>query len=161
MKENRLLFLLVSLLGLCAFLFTFFYQEAKREAIHNLIVQQSLHARQAARGIEDFFIHWTGILTVLSGSHHIIALDQTGRENIDSIYKANREHIRAITRVDASGRIVYTIPYRKLIGKDISSQKHVREVMRTRKPVVSDVFTAVQGYQTVALGESPMISTIY
>jgi len=147
-----LLLLLISLLGLCAFLFTLFYQEARREAIHNLNVQQSLHARQAARGIEDFFIHWTGILTVLSESRHIIDLDQTGRETIGSFYKANREQIRAITRVDAEGRIVYTIPFdRKVIGRDISYQNHVQEVMRTRKPAISDVFTAVQGYQTVAL----------
>ncbi|TSA46181.1 MAG: hybrid sensor histidine kinase/response regulator [Deltaproteobacteria bacterium] len=152
MKKNWLLLLLVSLLGLCAFLFTLFYQEAKREAIHNINVQQSLHARQAARGIEDFFIHWTNTLTVLSESSHIISMDQTGRKNVDSFYKANREQIRGITRVDASGRIVYTIPYdRNLIGRDISFQKHVQEVMRTRKPVISDVFTAVQGYQTVAL----------
>jgi len=32
MKKNRLLLLLISLLGLCAFLFTLFYQEARREA---------------------------------------------------------------------------------------------------------------------------------
>ena len=38
-----------------------------------------------------------------------------------------------------------------MIGRDISYQNHVQEVMRTRKPAISDVFTAVQGYQTVAL----------
>jgi len=135
MKNNRLLLLLLSLLGLCVFLFTFFYQEAKREAIYNLNVQQSLHARQAARGIQDFFNHWTGILTVLSKWRHIIDLDQTGREALDSFYQANREQVRGITRVDANGRIVYTIPYdRNLIGRDISFQNHVQEVMRTRKP---------------------------
>jgi two-component system, cell cycle sensor histidine kinase and response regulator CckA len=152
MKKKWLLLSLAFLLGLCVFLFTFFYQEAKREAIHNLNVQQSLYARQAARGIEDFFAHWTVILTVLSESRHIIDLDRTGRENLKSFYLANREQIRAITRVDEGGRIVYTTPDDpKLIGRDISSQKHVREVMRTRKPVVSDVFTAVQGYSAVAL----------
>jgi len=152
MKNKRLLLLLVSLLGLCAFLFTFFYQEAKREAIDNLNIQQSLLARQAARGIEDFFTHWTGILTIFAKSRHIIDLDQAGTETIENFYQANREQIRGITRIDAAGRIIYTIPYdRRLIGRDISDQNHVREVMRIRKTVVSDVFTAVQGYRTVAL----------
>ena len=152
MKKKWLLLLLVLLLGLCAFLFTFFYQEAKREAIHNLNVQQSLYARQAARGIEDFFALWKGILTSLAESRHIAALDQTGRESIDSFYQAHHEQIRAISRVDAAGRIVYTIPHDpKSIGRDLSSQAHVREVMRTRKPVVSDVFPAIQGYNSVAL----------
>jgi two-component system, cell cycle sensor histidine kinase and response regulator CckA len=152
MKKNRLLLLLVFLMGLCALLIVSLYQEAKREAIDHLNVQQSLHAMQAARGIEDVFAHWTGILTVLSEMSHIVTLDQKGREAINGFYNANRDQIKGITRVDAKGRIIHTIPFdEKLIGRDISSQKHVQEVMRTHKPVVSDVFTAVQGYATVAL----------
>ncbi len=152
MKKNRLLLLLVFMLGLCAFLFMSLYQEAKREAIHQLNVQQSLHAMQAASGIEEFFTHWTSILTVLAEMSHIASLDQTGRETINSYYNANRNQIKGITRVDAKGRIIYTVPYdQKVIGRDISSQKHVREVMTTLKPVISDVFIAVQGYATVAL----------
>jgi two-component system, cell cycle sensor histidine kinase and response regulator CckA len=152
MKKNRLLLVLTLLLGLCALLLIFFYREAKREAIHNLNVQQSLHARQAAQGIEDFFVRWTGILTVLAKSPHVIDMDQTGRETIENSYQATLGQIRGITRVDAAGRIVYTAPFdRNLIGRDISYQNHVQEIMRTRKPAISDVFTAVQGYQTVAL----------
>ena len=152
MKKNSLLLLLVFLIGLYAFLFISLYHEAKREAIHNLNVQQSLHAMQAARGIEDFFAQWTGILTVLSEMSHIVNLDQTGRETINDYYNVNLNQIRGITRVDAKGRIIYTIPNdQNVIGRNISAQKHVQEVMSTLKPVVSDVFTAVQGYATVAL----------
>lgn len=152
MKKNRLLLLLVFMMGFCAFLFISLYQEGKREAIDHLNVRQTLHARQAARGIEDFFTHWTNILTVLSEMSHIASLDQIGRETINGYYKANRHQIKGITRVDAKGRIIYTIPDdQKVIERDISSQKHVREVMTTLKPVVSDVFTAVQGYPGVAL----------
>jgi len=139
-------------MGLCFFLFISLYQEAKREAIQHLNVQQSLHATQAAHGIEDFFAHWTGILTVLAQRGSIASLDQSGKEILNGYYNANRNLITGITRVDAKGRILYTIPYDKeLIGRDISFQKHVREVMSTFKPVISDVFTAVQGYATVAL----------
>lgn len=152
MKKKWLLFLLVLLLGLCASLFTFFYQEAKREAIRNINIQQSLHSQQAAQGIQDFFALWKGILTSLAESRHIIDLDRTGKESIGSFYQAHHEQIRAISRVDAAGRIVYTIPHDpKSIGRDISSQAHVREVMRTHKPTVSDVFPAIQGYNSVAL----------
>ena len=49
-------------------------------------------------------------------------------------------------------RIIYTTPYDSaLIGKDISGQKHVQEIMKTHRPVVSDVFTAVQGNEAVAI----------
>ena len=152
MKKSRMLLLLIFLLGSCALLYALLYAGAKREAIRNLNVQQTLLARQAARGIEDFFTTWTRILTILAETSHIAQMDGTGRETVEGFYQANREQIRAITRVDAGGRIVFTFPYdRNFIGRDISSQNHVREIMRTRKPVVSDVFRAVQGYDTVAL----------
>ena len=59
---------------------------------------------------KTFFAHWTGILTVLSEMSHIVNLDQTGRETINGFYNANRDQIKGITRVDAKGRIIYTIP---------------------------------------------------
>ncbi len=152
MKKSRMLLLVIFLLGPCALLYALLYEGAKREAIRNLNVQQTLLARQAARGIEDFFTTWTRTLAVLAEMTPIAEMDRTGRETIEGFYQANREQIRALTRVDAGGRIVFTSPYdRNFIGRDISSQNHVREVMRTRKPVVSDVFRAVQGYDTVAL----------
>ncbi|MCE5263269.1 MAG: PAS domain S-box protein [Deltaproteobacteria bacterium] len=152
MKKKWLLLLLVLLLGLSAFLFTYFYSEAKQKAIDNLNVQQSLYARQASRGIQDFFTHWTANLTILSKWRNVIDLDLTGQFALDAFYQANLGQIRGITRVDADGRIVYTTPSDpKLIGADISSQKHVLLVMHIQKPVVSDVFTAVQGYRAVAL----------
>ena len=37
------------------------------------------------------------------------------------------------------------------MGTDISDQKHVRELLRDHKPVISDVFRAVEGFDAVAL----------
>jgi PAS domain S-box-containing protein len=37
------------------------------------------------------------------------------------------------------------------VGTDISDQKHVRELLRDHKPVISDVFHAVEGFDSVAL----------
>ena len=126
MKKSRMLLLFIFLLGSYALLYALLYEGAKREAIRNLNIQQTLLARQAARGIEDFFTYWTRILTVLAETRHIANLNHAGRETIEGFYRANREQIRAITRVDADGRIVFTFPYdRNLIGRDISSQNHV------------------------------------
>ena len=142
----------VFFIALCGFLFVSFYEKAKHESIKNLNTQELLHARQAARGIEDFFTNWTTILTGLSETNRIKNMDKTGKENVDSLYKDNSGFLRAITRVDERGRIMYTSPYdRNAIGKDISSQKHMREIMATHRPVVSDVFSTVQGYSAVAL----------
>ena len=142
----------VFFIALCGFLFRSFYEEAKQESIKNLNSQQLLHARQAAGGIEDFFDNWTKTLTVLSRSSHIKDMDATGKEYFENLYKENKDLIRAVTRVDARGRIIYTFPYnRSAIGQDISPQKHVREIMNTHRPIISDVYSAVQGYRAVAL----------
>ncbi|OPY71787.1 MAG: Blue-light-activated protein [Syntrophorhabdus sp. PtaU1.Bin050] len=139
-------------IGLCGVLFTSFYEKAKQESIKNLNTQQLLHAKQAARGIESFFNNWTTILTVLSETDHIKDMDVTGKKNIESLYKNNNEFIRSIARVDARGRIIYTFPYdRNAVGRDISSQKHMREIMSTHQFAVSDVFPAVQGYNAIVL----------
>jgi PAS domain S-box-containing protein len=147
---------------LFGFLFISFYREVKQESIKNLNTEQFLHARQAARGIEDFFTNWTKILTILAETDHIRNMDKTGKESIESLYKSNNELIRAVTRVDAKGRILYTIPYnRDAIGKDISAQKHVREIMAAHKPVISDVFFAVQGYSAIAFQVPVFKDNIY
>ena len=152
MKPRHIILFLIVIIGFCSFLFTSFYNQAKQEAIKHINNEQLLHARHAARGIEDFFNNWTRTLTALSESSPVIKMDKAGKENIKLLYKSNQERIRAITRVDAAGRIIYTFPFNpEAVGRDISNQAHVREIMRTHTPVVSDVFFAVQGYDTIAL----------
>ena len=136
----------------CLYLFQMIYSEVKEKTIADLNSQQLIHAKQAGRGIEEYFSDLITFLTKVSESGHVISLDDQGRKELDFALKINREGIKAITRVDEMGRILYTLPYDgTAIGKDISYQKHIREIMKTRKPVVSDVFTAVQGYNAVAL----------
>lgn len=152
MKKRFLILFFVVVIGLCGFLFISFYNEAKQEALSDLHQEQSLHARHAARGIEDFFNYWISLLTSLSDSASVVSMDATAKKNFEILYHANRDRIRAITRMSAEGRIAYTFPLNPdAIGRDITRQDHVREILRTRKPVISDVFSAVQGYDTVAL----------
>ena len=162
MQHRKILLFVAVMLGICFFLFTSFYNQAKQEAIKNIDNEQLLYAGQAARGIEDFFNTWTRTLTALSESDSVINMDKTGQENIELLFKAHQDKLNAITRVDATGRIIYTFPFvRNSIGRDISQQNHIREIMRTHKPVVSDVFPAVQGYNTVALHVPVFRNKIY
>ncbi len=152
MKHRYILAAIIITLGLSIHFFRTFYDEARQEAIRNVNNEQRIQAGHAARGIEDFFTGWTRLLTSISTAPSIIHFDERGKRSFEFLYLANQDKIRAITRLDAKGRIVYTYPFdAAVIGKDISGQKHVREVMSTRKPVISDVFFAVQGYNTVAL----------
>ena len=152
MKHRYLFGLLLGVVCFCFYLFQVIYSGVKEKTIADLNSRQLIHGRQAGRGIEYFFSDLTTFLTKVSESGHVISLDDQGRKELDFALKTNRQQIKAITRVDETGRILYTLPYDgTAIGRDISYQKHIREIMKTRKPVVSDVFTAVQGYTAVAL----------
>lgn len=151
MKKRNLLFLITCFAGLCAYLFIVFYGEAEKTAIRNLNDEQQIHAKQAARGIEDFFTTWTGILRSFSKMDSMISFDADGKRYMILFYEAHHEQIRSITRVNERGRILYTVPHSHVIGSDISGQKHMLEILRDHKPVVSDVFKTVQGFDAVAL----------
>ena len=152
MKYKYHFLFLFFLVCLCGYLFSAFYEGAKSAAIQELNARQALHAQQAVKEIERFFIHWTDRLTNLSKDEAIISLNDLGKREMAFFLVAHKDDIKGVTRVDARGRIIYTVPYvKKSIGADISYQKHVREIMRTHKPVVSDVFSAVQGFDSVAL----------
>jgi len=152
MKPKYLMGFLFCMLGLCLYLFYIIYSGAKENAITELTNMQSIHAKQAKRGIEYLFSDLITYLTKISSSDHIINLDEQGINELDFALKLYPEAITAITRVDSTGILTFTIPYNAdVIGQDISSQKHVKKILRTRKPVISDVFTAVQGYRAIAL----------
>jgi PAS domain S-box-containing protein len=135
----------------CAFLFNIFYQEAKNTAITKLNEEQMIHAKQAARGIDDFFATWTRSLSSLSRMDEIIDNDAAGKRYMKLFYEANQEQIRSITRLDERGVILYNFPINSSVGTDISTQKHIREMLREHKPVISDAFRAVEGFDAVAL----------
>ncbi|WP_224961625.1 hybrid sensor histidine kinase/response regulator [Geomonas subterranea] len=136
---------------LCGLVFLFSYQQARQSAITRLHDEQMIHAKQAAQGIQDYFSTWTGILSSMARLKEIAAADDSGRQQMEFFYDAHREQIRSFTRVDENGIVLVSIPQREMAGKNIASQKHIQELLRTRKPVVSDVFRAVQGYDAIAL----------
>ena len=143
------------------FLFNSFYKEAENTAIAKLNEEQTIHAKQAARGIEDFFATWTRSLNSLSKMDAIIDNDAVGRRYMRLFYEANQEQIRSITRLDERGVILYNFPSIRAVGTDISGQKHVRELLRDHKPVISDVFRAVQGFDSVALHVPVFRGTVF
>ena len=151
MKKRIFIALTIVFTCACAFLFNIFYKEAKNTAIAKLNEAQMIHAKQAARGIEDFFATWTRSLNSLSKMDDIIDTDAVGKLSMKLFYEAHQEQITSITRLDERGTILHNYPLGSSVGTDISDQKHVRELLRDHKPVISDVFRAVEGFDAVAL----------
>ncbi|MBJ6802157.1 hybrid sensor histidine kinase/response regulator [Geomonas propionica] len=150
-QKPALAFLVLICTCLCGLVFLLAYQQARGSAISRLHDEQMIHAKQAAQGIQDYFSTWTGILSSMARMKEIAAADESGREQMEFFYDAHKEQIRAFTRVDENGIVLVSIPQREAAGRNISAQKHIQELLRTRKPVVSDVFRAVQGYDAIAL----------
>ncbi len=139
--------ILISIVSLYAI-----YEEVRKQTIHELKTRQVMHARQAAKGIEDFFEYHMNILKILSRQNHVIDFDSQGKMIMDDHFKIQQSgEIDGITRTDADGRIIYTLPYEpNLIGTNISYYEHIREIKETHRPVISDAFSA-RGFRTVAM----------
>jgi len=152
MKHKYLIGILACVLFLFFYLFHLIYTDAKEHAIAELNSRQLIIAKQAKTGIENYFINVTNFLSNISQSVHVTNIDDQSKKELDFALTIAPEAIKAITRVDTSGKIAYTAPYNvAAIGRDISNQKHIQKILKTHRPVVSDVFTTVQGYRAIAL----------
>ena len=150
-RKTIFISLAIVIAGACVFIFEGIYQEAKSAAITKLNQQQMIYARQAARGIEEFFATWTGSLNALSQMNAVVADDSDGKAVLRLFYETNQARIMEISRVDEKGVIRDDFPDSNAVGLDISHQKHIVALMRDHKPVISEVFRTIEGVDSVAL----------
>ena len=152
MKLIKTFIMPLLLVVVCGLLLRSTYVEVKARAIDQLNGQQMVMAETAARGIESFFEHCTEFLTQLSKMSEIASLDESGKQLMRILYRTHANEIKGISRVSASGRIIYTFPeIPGGTGADLSSQEHIQTIMQTHQPVVSDVFDSVQGFVSIAI----------
>ncbi|MGA2401747.1 MAG: cache domain-containing protein [Syntrophobacteraceae bacterium] len=151
MKYAKLYCALFLLTLLSALLLYSAYAEVKRETINQLNKQQLILGEEAAKGIEDFFNHYARLLRALSQVDSIVTLDEHGKKLMETFYQSHAGEIATIARMDAAGRNIHAIPSSpNVIGVDFSHMEFVKQIMKTHKPVVSDVFMSVRGFQSIA-----------
>ncbi|MBI5521494.1 MAG: PAS domain S-box protein [Desulfarculus sp.] len=142
----------LSLLAVCLFLLASVYIEVRKQNLQQWSTQQLSLAKGIARGMEGLFSRFQGSLNHLAGSGHIIEMDQQGREMLASFLSFNQGPVRALTRIDQTGRIIHTWPPNPAVmGQDVSFQEHNAGLLASHEPVVSEVFEAIQGYRAVAI----------
>jgi PAS domain S-box-containing protein len=151
LKRRTLIFIMIIFSAICVLLFNLSYTAARNIAVSKLNDEQMIHARQAANGIEEYFRTWTGILSSFAKKDDIIRTTAEGRHDLRLLCESHQEQIGSITRLDENGVMLYTYPDSSVIGSDISGQPHITTILKERKPIVSDVFKTVQGFDAVAL----------
>lgn len=152
MKSRSWIISTLVLLSLCSYLFYYFYSVERARTIDGVVNQQRILARQAAKSLNELFAKWKSVLSYLSKEESIILMNDRGRDELTQLSEILRDEIKSITRTNATGTILYTAPYfPNSVGRDISQQKHMARILSDHKPVVSDVFDAVQGFQAIAI----------
>jgi PAS domain S-box-containing protein len=127
------------------------YSDVKDQTIHDMNLNQTIHAQQAAAGIRDYMSNIISTLNFLSRFPEVIESNALGKRIMTNYQDLYSDEIKGVTRVNAQGKIIYTVPLKESIGRDISYQDHIRLSMKTHTIVVSDVFLSVQGFRTVAV----------
>jgi len=127
------------------------FLDIEKQAIERLHKEQLVHAVQAKNNFKYFFNKSHRLLEYLSQHKSVQEMNEAGELLLGNIFMGNSTELTAITRIDTSGKIIYTYPFnKKLIGSDISYQAHIKRFLKTKKPVLSDVFRAVQGFDAIA-----------
>ncbi len=141
----------IFLISVILLLFFLSYMEVKNNAVIEFNKQQMILAEQAASGITEFFNALEDEMTFLLNMYDVAELNENGQKILLDYFNNKKPILSSISRMNANGKLEWLIPYNeKLIGTDISYQKHVQHVLKTHTPTISDVFMAVQGYRAVA-----------
>ena len=147
---NRFLIIPVVLVFL-SYLFYSAYNDVKVRTLNEFNIEQFTLAKQASRGIESYFIYYQRELLFLSKLKYVSELNGQGMDLLTDFYKNHSDQIEAISIVDPEGVLKFTYPLNNgVLGQNISYQPHIKTVIETHQPTVSDVFTSIQGFRAIA-----------
>ncbi|HOP62606.1 MAG TPA: cache domain-containing protein [Spirochaetota bacterium] len=128
------------------------YTINKEETINKITYNLKILAMQSSTGIENLFQTYISDLKFLADTDGIIKTNNEGKRLIKVFFETHKNNLTSVTRIDSTGKILYSAPYNKnIIGIDVSTQPHNREMNTKLVPVISDLFTAAQGYKALAV----------
>ncbi len=159
-QPNHFFVIVAVILVFSSVIYSFYiYNDAKYSSEESAKTQLKLLALQTTEGISQLFKKYEEDLSFLSSLPNIIDLNEDGKELMRKFFFTQVETISGITRISADGKILYTSPFKQeIIGKDVSYQKHNAQILKTHKPVVSDVFESVQGLTAIVYAY-PVLNT--
>jgi len=128
------------------------YNISQKQTIAKISLNLKILAMQGATGLENYFESYLSDLEFLANTQGIKKNNTEGKKLIDVFYETHKTDISSVTRIDSSGRIAYSAPYNKnIIGIDVTTQPHNRDINTVFRPVISDIFISAQGYRALAI----------
>ncbi|MBU1678317.1 MAG: sensor histidine kinase [Bacteroidetes bacterium] len=148
--KRRAAFLVIILI-----LFGYLFLESKNSVVQNTIKQYNHQERiktdLVVKGLENFFDPYISSLKYLSNLPQIMKFTSQSEFLMDQFFEQNKINIGAITRLDKEANIIYSVPDKSAIGKNVRFQPHNEAVIKSQQFHISDVFTSVQGFMTIAV----------
>ncbi|MFZ1291422.1 MAG: hypothetical protein WAR79_15110 [Melioribacteraceae bacterium] len=162
MKNVFVILLVFTTIVLGIFLTYILYQEVEQQTLENHEKQQKIFLTQLSISIENYFMEIFRSLDYFSKKENIIEINDETKVEFKNFYEVHFNELNAITRVSEVGKLLHTYPFvESVINSDISTQPHNKEIIETHKPVISEIFTSVQGYKTIAIAYPIFKDEIY
>ncbi len=155
-KMSRVIYglLVVSLLGvlLIGINQIFITDYVFKTVLINHEKQMELVLDLTKRGLNQCLRSFKLDIETITDLDDIINFNENGKKIINRFHNKYSEIYSNVTRLDSEGKISYTVPYNdKVIGISVLYQPHNEKMYRTKKPVISAPFEAVQGYKAIAI----------
>ena len=141
---------ILAVIILTSFILTDIYHDIRDQTLDNYHRRQLLLARQASLGISKHVNEYQTDLTFLAQLQSVIKGNKRGLNLLDTYVRNRGDDIINIALMNSSGTLTYIYPEKEFIGSDISYQSHVKRLLETKKPVLSEVFDSVEGYRAVS-----------
>ncbi len=111
----------------------------------------SLDASKTARNMQFIFSSTRKSLRKFATDPNIINIDDKGEEELKEYYLEHKQEFGYVSRMDKNGILVYVYPKIVNEGKNISSEPHIREILKTYSVVLSDPFLYFKNLPGVSL----------
>jgi len=151
---DRLFIILLSIIFLAMLTILFFvYRNFQAEKTKAFQSEAFYAGKIYSELIQSHIVRLKEKIYQLSIAPSVINLDATGESMMIDLYDFHKEKdfVRAISFVSSDMQTLFSVPWDLAIETDASAQKHLLNVTRDKRPVVSNPFTLSEGFRVVAL----------
>jgi len=126
------------------------FQAEKTKAFQN---EAFYSAKIYSELIQSHIVRLKEKLLQVAISPSIVNLDPSGQSMLIDLYDFHKEKdfVRAISFISPDLQTLFSVPWDLAAETDASAQKHLQNVTREKRPLVSNPFAVSEGFKVVAL----------